>query len=124
MFKITGMRSWNLNADDFDAMVGFYRDKLHIDEGARQTIGGASVVRFRAGEQGVGLFDSSEGPRPGLPHHTFSCEGPSDPEELKQELELDGVSVESIRMERDGKGYSIYVLDPSQNRLELSVRAG
>ena len=34
MFKIVGMRSWNLNAEDLDAMVGFYRDKLGIQEGS------------------------------------------------------------------------------------------
>jgi predicted enzyme related to lactoylglutathione lyase len=122
MFKITGLRSWNLNASDLEAMVGFYRDKLGVDESGRQTIGGAEVVRLKAGEQGVGLFDSSEGPRPGIPHHTFSCEGPADPEEMTRELESRGIAVDSIRNEREGAGYSVYVVDPSGNRLELSVR--
>jgi predicted enzyme related to lactoylglutathione lyase len=122
MFKILGMRSWNLNADDLEATVAFYRDKLGAQESGRQTIGGAAVVRLRVGEQGIGLFDSSEGPRPGIPHHTFNCEGPSDPEEMKQELATRGIDVESVRMEHDGKGYSVYVLDPCGNRLELSVR--
>ncbi len=122
MFKITGLRSWNLNANDLEAMVGFYRDKLGVDESGRQTIGGAEVVRLKAGEQGVGLFDSSEGPRPGIPHHTFSCEGPADPEEMTRELESRGIAVDSVRKEREGAGYSVYVVDPSGNRLELSVR--
>jgi predicted enzyme related to lactoylglutathione lyase len=122
MFKIVGMRSWNLNADDLEDMVAFYRDKLGVQESGRQTIAGANVVRLRAGEQGIGLFDASQGPRPGIPHHTFHCEGPSDPEEMKSELSARGITVESVRQEHDGRGYSVYVLDPSGNRLELSVR--
>jgi predicted enzyme related to lactoylglutathione lyase len=122
MFKILGMRSWNLNADNIEATVAFYRDKLGAQESSRQTVGGAAVVRLRVGEQGIGLFDSSEGPRPGIPHHTFNCEGPSDAEEMKQELATRGIDVESVRMEHYGEGYSVYVLDPCGNRLELSVR--
>ena len=124
MFKIRGIRSWNLNAEDLDAMVAFYRDKIGAEETGRQTIGGASVVRLRAGDQGVGLFDASEGPRPGVPHHTFNCEGPADPEELKRELEARGISVESVRQEQSGSSYSVYVIDPCGNRVELSVRQG
>jgi predicted enzyme related to lactoylglutathione lyase len=122
MFRITGLRSWNLNADELDAMVGFYRDKLGIEESNRQTIGGHEVVRLRAGAQGIGLFEASEGPRPGIPHHTFNCEGPADSEVMTRELESKGIKVESIRQERDGAGYSVYVVDPSGNRIELSVR--
>ena len=46
MFKILGMRSWNLNAGDLEEMVGFYRDKLGVEESGRQTIAGASVVEL------------------------------------------------------------------------------
>ena len=123
MFKITGMRSWNLNADDFESMVEFYRDKLGAEETARQTIAGAAVARFRIGSHGLGLFDASEGPRPGVPHHTFNCEGPAEPEAMCAELKARGISVDSVRKENDGRGYSVYVIDPSGNRLELSVRA-
>lgn len=122
VFKIVGMRSWNLNADDLEEMLSFYRDKLGVQESGRQTIAGASVVRLRAGEQGIGLFDASQGPRPGIPHHTFNCEGPSDPEEMKRELAARGIAVESVRQEHDGRGYSVYVVDPGGNRLELAVK--
>ena len=122
MFKIIGMRSWNLNADDLEEMVSFYRDKLGVLESGRQTIAGANVVRLRAGDQGIGLFDASQGSRPGIPHHTFNCEGPADPDEMKRELSAAGIAVESVRQEHDGRGYSVYVLDPNGNRLELSVR--
>jgi predicted enzyme related to lactoylglutathione lyase len=123
MFKITGLRSWNLNADDLDTMASFYRDKLGIDDSSQQSVGGASVVRLRVGGQGIGLFDASEGPRPGVPHHTLACEGPADAGELVKELEARGIIVDNVRQERDGRGYSVYVVDPSGNRLELSVRA-
>ena len=91
MFQITGMRSWNLNADDFEAMVNFYRDKLGLQESGRQTIAGAAVVRLRAGSQGIGLFDASNGLRPGIPHHTLNCDGPSDADEMTRELESRGI---------------------------------
>ena len=123
MFKVIGMRSWNLNADNLDEMVAFYRDKLGVPESGRQTIAGAEVVRLRAGEQGIGLFDASQGARPGIPHHTFNCEGPADPEEMKKELTALGISVDSVRQEHDGRGYSVYIVDPGGNRLELSVKA-
>jgi predicted enzyme related to lactoylglutathione lyase len=122
MFTIIGMRSWNLNADDLEEMIAFYRDKLGVEESGRQTIAGANVVRLRAGEQGIGLFDAAQGAQPGIPHHTFNCEGPSDPDEMKSDLAARGIAVEAVRQEHDGRGYSVYVVDPSGNRLELSVR--
>jgi catechol 2,3-dioxygenase-like lactoylglutathione lyase family enzyme len=120
MFRITGMRSWNLNADNLEEMVAFYRE-LGAEESNRQTIGGAAVARLRLGAHGIGLFDASAGPRPGIPHHTFTCEGPADPEELSKELGDRGINVESVRREGEGPRYSVYVTDPSGNRLELSV---
>lgn len=121
MFKITGMRSWNLNAEDLAATVAFYRDGLGVQEAGRQNIGGADVVRLRAGDQGIGLFDSAGGPRPGVPHHTLACESPADAEALTKELEARGIKVDSVRQHMEDAGYSVYVLDPSGNRLELSV---
>jgi catechol 2,3-dioxygenase-like lactoylglutathione lyase family enzyme len=120
VFRITGIRSWNLNADDLEAMVSFYKE-LGAEEASRQTIGGAAVARLRAGSQGIGLFDGAEGPRPGVPHHTFSCEGPADPEELTRELEERGIKVDAVRRQGESANYSVYVFDPSGNRLELAV---
>ena len=101
-------------------MVGFYRE-LGAEEASRQTIGGAAVARLRVGSQGIGLFDGSGGPRPGVPHHTFSCEGPADPEALSRELAEHGIEVDSVRRQGEAPAYSVYVVDPSGNRLELSV---
>ena len=122
MFKITGARSWNLNAGELDAMLRFYKDGLGAEESGRQTIGAANVVRLRLGEFGVGLFDASAGPRPGVPRHTFACIGPADPEEMKKELAARGIQVDSVRRQGESPEYSVYVIDPSGNRLELAVK--
>ena len=120
-FKVTGFRSWNLNADSLDAMIAFYRNVLGAEEVQRQTIGSAAVARLRLGPVGIGLFDASQGPRPGIPHHTFDFEGPADAETLVRELEARGVKVEGVRRHGEGPGYSVYINDPSGNRIELST---
>lgn len=121
MFKLTGLRSWNFNADNLEEVVRFYRDRLGVDQVQRQSVGGAEVARLKIGASSVGLFDSSEGPRPGVPHHTFEFEGPVDPEEMVRDLEARGLKVDHIRRHGEGPGYSVYVDDPSGNRLELST---
>ena len=42
---------------------------------------------------------------------------------MKKELTALGISVDSVRQEHDGRGYSVYIVDPGGNRLELSVKA-
>ena len=123
MFRINGIRSWNLNAASLDDMVQFY-EKLGAEVTNRQTIAGAAVARLRLGTTGVGLFDASAGDRPGVPHHTFTCDGPANPEELARELAGHGIEVESVRREGESARYSVYITDPSGNRLELSVTPG
>lgn len=118
--KTLRMRSWNFHAENLDKMTRFYQDALGAELRARHTIAGVEVVRLRVGETGLGLFDASEKKAPGVPHHTFDIEGPSDPNELVKELEAKGIKVEDIRRHGDGPGYSVYVADPSGNRLELS----
>jgi catechol 2,3-dioxygenase-like lactoylglutathione lyase family enzyme len=115
------LRSWNLNATDLEETVRFYKDVLGAEETGRQTIAGAGVARLRLGEQGIGLFDAATGDRPGVPHHTFSGDGPATADELVKSLEDRGVKVDGIRVHGEGPGYSVYVNDPSGNRLELSV---
>lgn len=120
MVKVLGMRSWNFHADNLDEMTKFYRDVLGAELRATQTIGGVNVTRLRLGGTGIGLFDASKKRFEGVPHHTFDIQGPSDPEELVKELEARGAKVDGIRRHGDGPGYSVYVIDPSGNRLELS----
>ncbi|MCH8199480.1 MAG: VOC family protein [Chloroflexi bacterium] len=123
MVKAKTIRSWNLNATNLEESVKFYRDLLGAEEGNRHQVGGVDVVRLKLGEFGIGLFDASGGERPGVPHHTISIDGPDDPEDLKRELEGKGLKVDNIRPHRDS-GYSLYVNDPSGNRIELSVGDG
>ena len=121
MFKLTGLRSWNLNAESLEETVRFYRDVLGVDQIHRHSVAGTEVARLKVGESGVGIFDASEGPRPGVPHHTFEFEGPGDSDTMVQELEARGVKVVMIRRHGEGPGYSVYVDDPGGNRLELST---
>jgi len=75
---------------------------------------------MRAGETGLGLFDASEKQFPGVPHHTFDIDGPTDAKELIEELEAKGIKVDEMRIHGQGPGYSVYITDPNGNRVELS----
>ena len=120
-YTVSGLRSWNINAEDLDAAIRFYRDVLGAQETTRHQVAGADVVRLKVGRTGLGVFDARNGPRPGVPHHTFEFEGPRDPSAMVQELEAKGIKVENIRMHGSGPGYSVYVNDPCGNRIELST---
>lgn len=120
-YKVTGLRSWNINGEDFEATVRFYREVLGAEETTRHQVAGANVARLKLGSTGLGLFDAKEGPRPGVPHHTFDFEGPREPEAMVRELEAKGLKVEHVRMHGSGPGYSIYIDDPCGNRIELST---
>lgn len=121
MLKITGCRSWNMNADNLDEMVRFYREGLGAEEGRGHTVNGVQVAGLRLGSLSLGLFDASDGPRPGVPHHTFDFEGASDPNAAIKELETKGIKVDHIRVHGEGPGYSLYVDDPCGNHIELST---
>lgn len=118
--KVLRMRSWNFHADNLDQTAKFYQQALGAEVTAQQTIAGVKVLRLRAGETGLGLFDASEKRAPGVPHHTFDIEGPSDPQELIKEMEGRGIKTDGVRLHGQGPGYSVYVVDPSGNRIELS----
>lgn len=120
-YKVSGLRSWNMNAESFESVIRFYRDALGAEETTRHQVGGAEVVRLKVGRTGLGVFDAKAGPRPGVPHHTFDFEGPRDPNAMVQELEAKGIKVENVRMHGSGPGYSVYVNDPCGNRIELST---
>ena len=67
MFKVKSIRSWNVNADSLDEMVRFYRDFVGGEDGRNATIGGVTVAHVKLGDLTLGMFDASEGPRPGVP---------------------------------------------------------
>lgn len=118
--KVLRMRSWNFHAENLDQVAQFYRQALGAEVAAEQIIAGVKVLRLRVGETGLGLFDASEKRAPGVPHHTFDIEGPRDPQELIKELEEKGIKTDGMRLHGQGPGYSVYVIDPSGNRIELS----
>jgi catechol-2,3-dioxygenase len=118
--KTLRLRSWNFHAENLDQMAKFYQQVLGAEVTAQQTIAGVKVYRLHAGDIGLGLFDAAEKHAPGVPHHTFDIEGPSEPQELIKELEGKGVKTDGMRLHGQGPGYSVYVVDPSGNRIELS----
>lgn len=122
MFKVKGIRSWNINADSLDEMVKFYCDFVGGAQGRDATIGGVTVAHVNLGPLTLGLFDASEGPRPGVPHHTFEIEWPGDAEAVTRRLEASGIKVEGVRHHREDSGYSLYFNDPSGNRIELATQ--
>ena len=118
--KVLRMRSWNFHAENLDQMAQFYQQALGAEITAQQTIAGVKVFRLRAGETGFGLFEAAEKRAPGVPHHTFDIEGPSDAQDLIKELEAKGIKTDGMRLHGQEPGYSVYVVDPGGNRLELS----
>jgi len=118
--KVLSLRSWNFHADNLDEMVKFYQDVLGAELRTKHTVRGVDVARLQLGGAGLGLFDASQKQASGVPHHTFDIEGPDDPEALVKELEAKGIKTDGIRPHGKGPGYSVYVVDPSGNRIELS----
>ena len=118
--KVLRLRSWNFHTEHLDQVKQFYQQALGADVTAEQTIAGVKVFRLRAGDTGLGLFDAAEKHAPGVPHHTFDIEGPSDAQELINELEAKGIKTDGMRLHGQGPGYSVYIVDPSGNRIELS----
>lgn len=118
--KVLRMRSWNFHADNLEQMAKFYQHALGAEITAQQTIAGVKVFRLQAGETGLGLFDAAAKRAPGVPHHTFDIEGPSDAQDLINEFEAKGIKTDGMRLHGQGPGYSVYIVDPCGNRLELS----
>jgi predicted enzyme related to lactoylglutathione lyase len=121
MFEVKSIRSWNVNAERLDETVRFYRDLLGASEGNTMTINGATVAHIELGNLTLGIFDASAGPRPGVPHHTFSISWPGEADDVVKQLEAQGVKVDGVRVHREDSGYSIYLDDPCGNRIELAT---
>ncbi|MDE0029577.1 MAG: VOC family protein [Deltaproteobacteria bacterium] len=124
MSKLTQFRSWNFNADDLEQTVSFYQDVLGATVRKKHKVAGVDVVRLNLGNAVLGVFDASKDRHPRVPHHTFEIDARGEPEDFVKEIEARGAKVSEIRRHDDGKGYSVYVVDPSGNRLELSTSSG
>ncbi len=123
MSKLTQFRSWNFNAEDLEKTVSFYQDVLGATIRKKHVVAGVDVVRLNLGGAVLGVFDASKDRHPRVPHHTFEIDARCEPEDFIKEIEARGAKVSDIRRHDDG-GYSVYVIDPSGNRLELSTSSG
>ncbi len=121
MFKVKAVRSWNLNAGNFDDTVTFYRDLLGGTEGPSRLAGDAPLTFVDVGGLVLGICDEDKGGRPGNPHHMFEIEWAGPLEEVTKELEAKGFKVESSRQVPDSRDYSLALIDPAGNRVELST---
>lgn len=127
MFKVKGVRSWNTNASELEAMVRFYRDVVGanvVQEPQREDRRGGitvTIARLDVGLMSLGLFDWGDAARADWPHHSYEIEWPGDAESARKQLEEAGIKVEGLRLHGEGPGYSITLRDPCGNRLELST---
>lgn len=127
MPQIEAIKTFAVNAKNLEQSEEFYTKVLaakvirRIDptEEQRQR-GRVKEVDVQLGNIQVHLFDASQGPRPGVPHHTLVVPW-QEKAKAVQELEQAGTRVENTRDHPDGKGYSLYVKDPDGNIWELSA---
>lgn len=124
MSELTQFRSWNFNAEDLERTVSFYQEVLGATVRKKHKVADVDVVRLNLGGAVLGVFDASKDRHPRVPHHTFEIDARGEPEDFVKEIEARGAKVSEIRRHDDGKGYSVYVVDPSGNRLELSTSSG
>jgi len=118
-----------LRVRDMERMVAFWRDVLGCTVEKVQAEYG--LVHIRAGDALIDLVDvagklGKEGGRApaaegrNLDHFCLRVE-PFDPAAIRARLEAHGIAVEEPkrRFGAEGYGYSIYLMDPEGNRVEL-----
>lgn len=125
MLNIKGMRTFALATTKPEAAERFYTEVLGGTVVSRITHpAGKLTVRevfIQVGDVQIALAQTEEGvPPPGVPHHTLVLDHMSK-DDLRAELEAQGVEIEVIRDHRNATSYSCYVYDPDGNRFELWV---
>ena len=127
--QVKTIRTFAVNAKDLNRAEKFYTGLLggevvrRIDPNEEQLKRGrVKEVDVQVGNFQVHLFDASQAPRPGVPHHTIMVPW-QEKEKTLGELEQAGSKVENTRDHPDGKGYSLYVKDPDGNLWELWAAA-
>jgi catechol 2,3-dioxygenase-like lactoylglutathione lyase family enzyme len=129
MLEVKSLRTFAINVKDLAQAGQFYTRTLggevvrRIDPNEEQRKRGrVKEVDVQLGNFQVHLFDASQGPRRGVPHHTIMITW-IEKEKRIQELENAGSKVDNVRDHPDGKGYSLYVTDPDGNIWELWAAA-
>jgi catechol 2,3-dioxygenase-like lactoylglutathione lyase family enzyme len=125
MLQVKAIRTFAISARDLAKAEKFYTETLGAavirridptDEQLRR--GRVKEVDVQVGNFQVHIFDASDGPRPGVPHHTIMIPW-AEKEKTVREIESGGNKIENTRDHPDGKGYSLYVKDPDGNLWEL-----
>jgi catechol 2,3-dioxygenase-like lactoylglutathione lyase family enzyme len=125
MLQVKSLRTFAINAKNLNQAEKFYTELLggevvrRVDPNEEQLKRGrAKEVDVQLGNFQVHIFDASQAPRSGVPHHTIMIPW-EEKEKTVRELEQAGTQVENSRDHPDGKGYSLYVKDPDGNLWEI-----
>jgi catechol-2,3-dioxygenase len=125
MLQVKGIRTFAINAKDLNQAENFYTQLLggevmrRVDPNEEQLKRGrVKEVDVQLGNFQVHIFDASQAPRSGVPHHTIMVPW-KEKETTMRELEQAGTKVENTRDHPDGRGYSLYVKDPDGNLWEI-----
>jgi catechol 2,3-dioxygenase-like lactoylglutathione lyase family enzyme len=125
MLQVKAIRTFAINAKDMNQAEEFYTQLLggevvrRVDPNEEQVKRGrVKEVDVQLGNFQVHIFDASNAPRPGVPHHTIMVPW-KEKEKILKDLEQAGTRVENTRDHPDGKGYSLYVKDPDGNLWEI-----
>ncbi len=123
--EVKAIRTFAINAKELSRAEKFYTQVLggqvvrRIDPTEEQLQRGrVKEVDVQVGNFQVHIFDASQGPRSGVPHHTIMTPW-KEKEKATQELQQAGTKVENTRDHPDSKGYSLYVKDPDGNLWEI-----
>ena len=87
MLHVEGMRAVNWNAPDPAATERFYTEIMGGKVVIRNQVRGHDVTRVQVGDVIIGIFDASDGPCSGVPHHTLRMAWPADQDATCKQLE-------------------------------------
>ena len=127
-FALEGLDHVVLLVDDMDAATRFYTevigctvDRAVPEYGMLQLRAGAALIDLVACTSAEGAWAKPEVEGGRNMDHVALATGPWDPDALRAHLAAHDVEIveEGMRYGARGDGYSVYVLDPSGNTIEL-----